>query len=220
MPITIEPVHSQKDLFRYVQFAWKIYKDDQAWVPPLINDMVSRLDPAKNPFWKTATRMLWIAYKDGQPAGTITAIYDRHLCQVLNQKVGTFGFFECIHDQGVADLLFSTAADWLCLQGMTVMRGPYNPGPSDEVGILTEGFEIRPTVMTGHHPPYYASLLENGGFERHWQCVARMLSIPPDCKTIEEFVQEQNEIVKLRQSFAVVTQQLEQILHNFESGKK
>jgi hypothetical protein len=48
----------------------------------------------------------------------------------------------------------------------------------------------------------------------------RKLEILLGNKTIEEFVQEQNEIVKLRQSFAVVTQQLEQILHNFESGKK
>jgi hypothetical protein len=39
-------------------------------------------------------------------------------------------------------------------------------------------------------------------------------------KTVDEFVQEQNEIVKLRQSFAVVTQQLEQVLRNMETGKR
>lgn len=39
-------------------------------------------------------------------------------------------------------------------------------------------------------------------------------------KSVDEFVQEQNEITKLRQSFAVVTQQLEQVLRNLETGKR
>lgn len=48
----------------------------------------------------------------------------------------------------------------------------------------------------------------------------RKLEILLGNKSMEEFVQEQNEIVKLRQSFAVVTQQLEQVLRNLESGKR
>jgi hypothetical protein len=38
-------------------------------------------------------------------------------------------------------------------------------------------------------------------------------------KTIEEFSQEQNELVTLRRSFAVVTQQLEEVLRNLQAKK-
>ena len=38
-------------------------------------------------------------------------------------------------------------------------------------------------------------------------------------KSIEEFTQEQNELVSLRRSFAVVTQQLEEVLRNLQAKK-
>ena len=38
-------------------------------------------------------------------------------------------------------------------------------------------------------------------------------------KSIEEFTQEQNEIVTLRRSFAVVTQQLEEVLRSLQAKK-
>jgi hypothetical protein len=38
-------------------------------------------------------------------------------------------------------------------------------------------------------------------------------------KTIDEFVKEQNEITTLRRSFAVVTQQLEEVLRNLQAKK-
>ena len=38
-------------------------------------------------------------------------------------------------------------------------------------------------------------------------------------KSIEEFTQEHNEIVTLRRSFAVVTQQLEEVLRNLQAKK-
>ncbi len=71
----------------------------------------------------------------------------------LGQTVGTFGFFECVNDQAVANLLLDTAAGWLADRGMTVMRGPLNPGSADEVGLLTEGFDTRPSLLEAHTPP-------------------------------------------------------------------
>jgi hypothetical protein len=38
-------------------------------------------------------------------------------------------------------------------------------------------------------------------------------------KSIDEFTQEQNELVSLRRSFAVVTQQLEEVLRSLQAKK-
>ena len=43
-------------------------------------------------------------------------------------RVGFFGFFECIRDQDVADALFAAATDWCRTQGHDVLRG--RPGDS------------------------------------------------------------------------------------------
>lgn len=50
---------------------------------------------------------------------------------------------------------------------MKKIRGPFNLTMYDnETGILIDGFDTPPTIMMGHNPPYYASLLETAGFKK------------------------------------------------------
>jgi len=43
-----------------------------------------------------------------------------------DEKTGSFGFFEAINDQGVADALLDAAEAWVREQGMLAIRGPLN----------------------------------------------------------------------------------------------
>jgi len=138
MTLTILPVTAGRDVRRFVTFPWRIYRTDPHWVPPLIEAQMDRLNTARNPFWRNAERALWLVERDGVPVGTIAAIIDRTHNRTLDETLGTFGFFECVDDQSVADLLLQTAADWLAERGMTVIRGPFNPSSTDEVGFLAE----------------------------------------------------------------------------------
>ena len=51
-PIEIRPVLSKRDRAAFVKMAWQFYRDDPHWVPPLIGDQLSFLDPAKGPFFQ------------------------------------------------------------------------------------------------------------------------------------------------------------------------
>ena len=62
--------------------------------------------------------------------------------------------------------LLQTAADWLRGQGMTVMRGPFNPSTSDSLGILVDGFGSPPAILMAYNPPYYPRLLEQAGLAK------------------------------------------------------
>src|SRR5512146_2341724 len=158
MSIAITPVRTTAEREQFVRFAWQVNRADPHWVPPLIDERLAKLDPQRNPFWKTAEQALWLASRDGRPVGTIAAIVDHHAIQALGDVVGMFGFFECRNDPEAARGLFETAAEWLWAQGCLKMRGPYNPSASDEVGILVDGFDTRPALLMGHNPPYYREL--------------------------------------------------------------
>jgi GNAT superfamily N-acetyltransferase len=177
MTLTIQPVTSRRDLKRFVTFPWRIYRGDPNWVPPLIGSQLDKLDPARNPFWRNAERTLWLALRDGEPVGTIAAIVDHGHNRALGQQIGTFGFFECVDDQAVANALLNTAADWLRSRGMALMRGPYNPSPSDELGFLIEGFDTRPSLLEAHTPPYYVKLAEGAGFEKYSDTMAWLVQV-------------------------------------------
>lgn len=81
-------------------------------------------------------------------------------------RVGFFGFFECVNDFTVAAPLLDTAAAWVRARGLDVVRGPASFSVNDECGLLIEGFETPNTIMMPHNPPYYLTLLETAGFQK------------------------------------------------------
>ncbi len=105
-----------------------------------------------------------VATRDGQPVGRICAIVNRVHNDYYKDKTGFFGFFDCIDDQEVATALFRAAEAKLRAEGLTSMRGPYNPTVNDELGLLVEGFDSIPNIMMPYNPPYYEKLIAGAGF--------------------------------------------------------
>ena len=48
----VELSHSKKNIVKFLKFAWKIYKGNKYWVPPLLMDKKKLLNTRKNPFFK------------------------------------------------------------------------------------------------------------------------------------------------------------------------
>jgi GNAT superfamily N-acetyltransferase len=193
----IIPVISREDFLQFVRFPWSIYKKDPFWVPPLINDIVNRLDPGRNPFWKTADRQCWLAMDDAETVGRICAIAYHSAKEPAAPVKGRFGFFECINNAEIASLLFETAADWLRAKGFSTMIGPFNPGPSDEIGIMVEGFDTLPVALAGHNPPYYQNLFKSNGFVKNKDTVARHYIRPDDITFEDAFPKKLMQVVEI-----------------------
>ena len=104
--------------------------------------------------------------RDGLVVGRIAAIENRAHNRFHDDRVGFWGFFECVSDQAVADALFDAAGAWLVSRGLETMRGPMNPSTNYECGLLVEGFENRPTFMTAWNPRYYDALCTSAGFAK------------------------------------------------------
>jgi GNAT superfamily N-acetyltransferase len=120
----------------------------------------------KNPFFEHAEAEYFLAERDGEVVGRIAAIHNRLHNETHGDRVGFFGFFECVDDQAVADALFSAAADWIRPRGLDTLRGPASFSVNDECGLLIEGFETPPTLMMPHNPRYYPALHERAGFAK------------------------------------------------------
>jgi len=124
------------------------------------------LSRSKNPFFEHADAEYFLAERDGAVVGRIAAISNRLHNETHGDRVGFFGFFECIDDQSVADALFQAAGDWCRALGHDTLRGPASFSVNDECGLLVDGFDTPPTLMMPHNPRYYISLIERGGFAK------------------------------------------------------
>jgi len=164
--VTVTPVRSRRDLKRFIDFPYRLFERDPVWVPPLRMDVEITLDRKKNPFFEHAEAEYFLAERDGEVVGRIAAIENRLHNEFHNDRVGFFGWFECIDDQSVAEALFTAAESWLRARKLTVMRGPASFSTNDQCGLLVDGFDTRPTLLMPHTPPYYIGLIGRAGFAK------------------------------------------------------
>jgi GNAT superfamily N-acetyltransferase len=143
-----------------------LHARDPLWVPPLRRDVATLLSRSKNPFFEHAEAEYFLAEREGEVVGRIGAIANRLHNETHHDRVGFFGFFECVDDQAVADALFAAAAEWLRSHGFDTVRGPASFSVNDECGLLVDGFDTPPTLMMPHNPRYYLALLERAGFAK------------------------------------------------------
>jgi GNAT superfamily N-acetyltransferase len=132
-------------------------------VPPLITERRRFLDRGRNPFFEHADAEYFLAERDGQTVGRITAQVDERWTRFQGGNDGMFGFFESENDPEVVRALVGAATEWLRARGRDRMLGPMDFTTNDECGLLVEGHELEPMILEPWHPPFYSELLEGLG---------------------------------------------------------
>ena len=165
MSLEVVPVERKRELSAFIDVPWHIPDVVQhpRWVPPLRMMVGDLLDTKRNPFYRAAERALFVARRDGRLVGRIAAIHNRAHNDFHGDRVGFFGFFECVNDASIAEQLFARAQSWLGGRGLTSIRGPMNPSTNHDCGLLVDGFDVHPQFLTSWNPPYYEALIRNAG---------------------------------------------------------
>lgn len=163
-PIQIYPVKTRRARRRFLNFPWHIYRDDPLWVPPLLPERLGLIDPGRGPIYARGQLALYMAWRDGEPVGTISVANDVELNELVGTREATFGFFECVEDYAVAEALLDQAAAWAAERGLDPLVGPFNLDRESSYGVLVEGRDRPPVLLCGHTPPYYQDYLERYGF--------------------------------------------------------
>ncbi len=115
--ITVEVITAPAQLKAFLAVPHDIYADDPNWIAPLNFEQRQRFSP-KNHFFQHARWKGWVAFRDGEAVGRITAqIDDLHL-QQYDDGMGYFGMVEAVDDPAVFQVLFDAAETWLKEQGM------------------------------------------------------------------------------------------------------
>ena len=165
-PILISQVDSRQEREAFIKFQWRIYEKDPAWVPPLILERKEFLNRDKHPFYLHGDAALFVAKRGNEIVGRIMASDDPNYNTFHQSNVGCFGLFESVDDADVAMALFTAASGWLRRRGRSEMIGPIDYSTNYVCGLLIDGFDHPPTLLTAHNPPYYARLIEAAGFQK------------------------------------------------------
>ena len=161
--IDVRPVNNFIKINRFIRFPSSLYSDDPAWIAPL--KLERRLHFSKlNPFFKHGEWQGWLAYRDGQMVGRISAQIDTLHREIYGEDTGHFGFIEAIEDVNVFEALCKVAEKWLYDRGARRITGPLGFSLNQECGLLIDGFEHPPMLMMPHSRPWYGPMLEEQGY--------------------------------------------------------
>lgn len=163
-------------MLAFLRLPWRIYADDPNWVPPLLVEQRKLLNRKKHPFHQHAEVEYYLARRGDEVVGRIAAIVNHRHVEFHGEPAGFFGFFECADDPAAATLLINTAADFVGARGMRSLRGPMSFSTNEECGLLVDGFDRPPMIMTTHNPPWYERLLESAGLRRVKEMYAYLLA--------------------------------------------
>jgi len=202
--LRVLPAVTPRERLTFLQFPWKVYRDDPNWVPPIITERRDFIDPAKNPFFEHAEADYFIAWRDNQPVGTIAAFINHAHNAFHNENIAFFGFFEVLPDREAAEALLETALNWAHQRGCTTLRGPAQFSTNDECGLLVDGFDSPPMVLMTYNPRYYVDFLEGAGFTKAMDLYAyyidtsmlgrRVEELPPKLLRIVDMLQERTQV--------------------------
>lgn len=163
--IEIRPVRTARERRTLLTFPWRVYKNDPLWVPPLIPERAKVIDPERGPFFKRGGEAeFFIAWRAGEPVGTVCAAEDGPTNKNRGTQECMFGFFEYIEDYEVFEALVERVIEWARSRGLNAIWGPFNLDYEDGYGVLVEGRDLPPALLCGHTPVYYQTFMERYGF--------------------------------------------------------
>jgi GNAT superfamily N-acetyltransferase len=169
-------VQGRRELSAFIKLPFRLH-EGTPWVPPLIFERRHFLNKEKNPYFDHAEADYFLAWRDGEPVGRITAQVDKRWDEFQGGNDGQFGFIEAEDDPEVFAALLRTAEDWVRERGRDRLIGPMDFTTNDECGLLIEGYERDPMILEPWHPRYYRERLEALGYGKTMDLLMWWLSL-------------------------------------------
>ena len=177
--IEIKEVCNKKDLARFMQFRYDLYRDDPNDVPYLWFDEERTLRRDRNAAFEDCDASYFLAYKDGKVVGRVAAIINRKANARWGHDTVRFGWFDFIDDYEVSGALLRTVEQWGKERGMNHLVGPMGFTDTDREGMLIEGFDTLATMYANHNYAYYPKHIEHyGGFAKDNDYVEVLVRVP------------------------------------------
>lgn len=196
MQVRILDTNNPKDVEKFVDFPFRLYKDNKQWVPPLVSSAKKILNRDKHPFYKHSEADFFLAESSGRTFGRLAVMENRNYNNYRNTKAAFFGFLEVIEDEDVSKALFSAAFEWARERNLETMVGPRGMNPTGATGMLVEGFEHRPAMNIPYNFPYYDGFVKAAGFEKDTDHLSGVL--PGDYELPERIMRIAEKIKKRR----------------------
>jgi hypothetical protein len=168
--VQIRQVTTEKQLLDFIKFPMELYKNNQNFVPSLINDEKNIWNPKENPALAYSEAKQFLAYKNDKIVGRIAVMVNHKEAKELGIEKVRFGWLDFIDDEEVSKALIDEAIKFAQKKNLKKIEGPMGFTNLDKAGMLTFGFDKLATMIGLYNESYYPEHLEKLGLvkEKEW----------------------------------------------------
>lgn len=178
MTYQIIEVTSRKDLDRFIEFPFQLYKGNKFWAPPLKNEEESFLKEIPQLDAGIVTTMYLATDLKGEVVGRIQVIINYHEINFSGEKIGRFNKLDFINNFEVCQLLLARAEEWALEMKVDGLMGPFGYSNLDAAGILTEGFDELSNASAIYNFPYYIEHIQSCGYSLYLEWLEHEFDVP------------------------------------------
>lgn len=170
--------HSQLKTFIYLPEL--IHAGHDQWLPPLYLDEWGYFNARKNPAYQDARVRLFLAYDERRPLGRVMAIIPDRYNALHGLRSIRLANLDSFADQHVVHTLLQTVEDWGRQEGLDEMVGPFGFSDKDPEGLLVEGFEHTPILVTPSNHAYLPPMVEAFGMTKKLDALDYLIDLQND----------------------------------------
>lgn len=178
MGIEIKEVLNKKDLWTWVRFPNRLYKNNDFFVPFLENDEFETFSKNKNPAYAFCETRLFLAYRDGKLVGRIAGLINHAYNKKWDKNAIRFTRFDFIDDYEASEALFNAVINWGKENNLTEIMGPIGFHDIDHEGMLVEGFDQLNMSITFYNHPYYLTHMQRLGLVKDIDWIEYKIYVP------------------------------------------
>ncbi len=195
------PLGDRRGKKKFFKFVIDLYRDNKYAAPNFYFDEFAEFDPKVNDAFRFADCRMFLAYKDGKPAGRIAGIWHRGANEKFGKNELRFTRFDVINDFEVTKALFAKLFDWARQLGMSELIGPISFSDLNEEGMLIEGFDKEASYIELYNHPYYVEHMQKLGAYKVVDWTSYEIEVP---RETDKRVHRLAEMVKNKNNFRIV----------------
>jgi hypothetical protein len=201
MEVVVVDTTNRRQIQRFLDLPFALYRDVPQWVPPLAGETRRMLDRRRHPFYRHSDAVFFMATEHGRAIGRLAVLDNAHYNAFNHERTAFFYLFESVDDPPTARALFGAAFAWARGRGLDKIIGPRGFTAFDGLGLLVKGFEHRPAFGLPYNLPYYPALVEATGFVGGEDIVSGYLAA---ARPFPERIHRLSELVQRRRGLRVV----------------
>ncbi|MBK6929711.1 MAG: hypothetical protein IPH12_02190 [Saprospirales bacterium] len=180
MSVSVRAVQGPKELHTFIHLPARIHARHANWMPPLYMDERIYFNPKKNKAFSYCDTVLYLAYQNGVPRGRIMGIIHHPYNADHGEKTARFMHLDCYDDEAVCHALLEAVELWARQKGMNRVVGPFGFSDKDPQGLLVQGFDKPPIMVTMCNFPYLPRFVESSGYSKQIDCMDYLIDIQND----------------------------------------